>query len=573
MGFVETMQDRVQSAVEQFRERIGRNPIGDEPVYSTQSVRVHLSDEYDTLRCSVYKGYGGYFAALEKSTARDSSVEFGKGEAVIQKQFGEWHKTFDEAQGEANKVFVDWCQKNREDGIAMYYRPIESVIPPSYISELKPSAYGTISDGVQALVLRTDDGLFYPGSVEGGGINHLSDFKNLNDLGMLNYSLPELTYEDAQARAEQLAKAHIEHIDEHMEPPYITQLSESRWDQIGIDLELKEHLGKSVDGFHYAVELSDHGGDSGNLSWSKPYADIETARTELRAAADSYRDDAGERDQAWEARQIAEFEQKQTRMEERSISEYLSSHSLLSEQNDPKIHAFVAGIKGEAIPGELTYDILQGYASGLSVRQDDIGIKDNSHLWNSLEAIERPYIEAYSAGGSGKTIPDAARNDLGLLKSYEHGLEELKLGLDIDASDPGRTDDHFQKVDNYHHRVAEVTEALAAASWRIRDSEGVPAQFEETTKQMMRADLNAGKDPMAIVEAWADWQSEKGNPAYFGRLLYDSMTATERTEIGSRIPADWTPSQSPISSPDRATAELGTMAHEMKSSTPRLGNR
>ena len=79
----------------------------------------------------------------------------------------------------------------------------------------------------------------------------------------------------------------------------IETIHESEWHQ-GFGSECKEHLGQDKNGYYYALERE----SDDDLSWSGPYNTREEAEERLSEAYDRWDDRTGQREQAWEEREI-----------------------------------------------------------------------------------------------------------------------------------------------------------------------------------------------------------------------------------------------------------------------------
>jgi hypothetical protein len=93
----------------------------------------------------------------------------------------------------------------------------------------------------------------------------------------------------------------------HVEEPSdrIKTLTIGEWQNDGIGQEAREHIGVSERGYHYALEVSRGGGDSGDLNWSAPVDTLEDAMAGGALALDKWDDARGEVYQEWETQQIA----------------------------------------------------------------------------------------------------------------------------------------------------------------------------------------------------------------------------------------------------------------------------
>jgi hypothetical protein len=81
---------------------------------------------------------------------------------------------------------------------------------------------------------------------------------------------------------------------------------ESEWYQ-GFGSECKEYLGIDSDRrFYYGLEVGEE-----DLSWHGPYETRAEAEEQLAAAYERWDKRVGQREEAWEAQQIAELEQEQ----------------------------------------------------------------------------------------------------------------------------------------------------------------------------------------------------------------------------------------------------------------------
>jgi hypothetical protein len=89
--------------------------------------------------------------------------------------------------------------------------------------------------------------------------------------------------------------------------------------------------------------------------------------------------------------------------------------------------------------------------------------------------------------------------------------------------------------------------------------------FERDAITRMQLELNAGTDPNAIVETWAQWRSERGDSEYFGRLLHGSMTPAQQTHWGDSMPSEW--KQSKVAQPAFDAPALAASKE-----TPRVGH-
>jgi hypothetical protein len=88
----------------------------------------------------------------------------------------------------------------------------------------------------------------------------------------------------------------------------IRPIHESEWHQ-GFNSECREHLGQDKDGgFYYAFEVGEHDDD---LFWHGPYNTRDAAEEALGKAYERWDERTSEREQAYEDRQIAQFEAQQ----------------------------------------------------------------------------------------------------------------------------------------------------------------------------------------------------------------------------------------------------------------------
>lgn len=81
---------------------------------------------------------------------------------------------------------------------------------------------------------------------------------------------------------------------------------ESEWHQ-GFGSEAKEYIGIDSDQrFHYALEI----GDAEDFSWHGPYETRVQAEEALEEAYNQWDQRVSKREEAWEAQQIAQFEEE-----------------------------------------------------------------------------------------------------------------------------------------------------------------------------------------------------------------------------------------------------------------------
>ena len=282
MGFVDTLRDCAQSVVCQIRKMLRCNPVGAGPIYLLWANRKPRSEG------------GGGGQATSEGSVQDNSYARG------QRHIAEFMQQDKNTQPDQARVV--------------------------YSTELRQPEASEETDSARAFVLLANDGMFYPGIAVGN-----IPFPELEKINSTNYadteygfpqlsggipdmscvSRAELTMEAAKQKAYGLLDSYCEYMMRLNVPPdtdEIQSIWESPWEHISHDTEMKEHLGKSAEGYHYAIETSWKGGDSGYLTWSESYTDLKTAKVGLKEASNVERDGEGKREEAWEKEQIARFE-------------------------------------------------------------------------------------------------------------------------------------------------------------------------------------------------------------------------------------------------------------------------
>jgi hypothetical protein len=141
-----------------------------------------------------------------------------------------------------------------------------------------------------------------------------------------NERLERLSEVDAQMERDYRAEEK-EYQRRASDPNRIQSIYESEWHQ-GFGSECKEHLGKNKDGYYYALELGDSESD---LLWEGPYKTKEEARGRSSDAYNEWDERTGEREQAWEDQQIAQFEKRQTRSIGERQAIMARAHSIMVE--------------------------------------------------------------------------------------------------------------------------------------------------------------------------------------------------------------------------------------------------
>jgi hypothetical protein len=197
-------------------------------------------------------------------------------------------------------------------------QPLTYIPDNPAVESRENSEWNVMPDGVYQLktyVGQSEEG-FHPG---------LEVSRLGGDSEGINWGLPVITIEEARTIASGLESAwdigvHDEILhpsagrdlwEDAPEPEHVSTLSESSWRSISMDEEVKEYIGRSEDGYHFAVEYSQGGGDNGDyeLPWSGPYQTREEAETAMNARVKELEGVGHENEIAWEDQQIANFQQ------------------------------------------------------------------------------------------------------------------------------------------------------------------------------------------------------------------------------------------------------------------------